>query len=140
MSDSNAPKRNADSMEDMDEEFSFSFSAPMQELHEIAIISIAGGTNVPLAERAYKRRSEIQANNKQELAGEVLRALDINKKEIGVAVEQRSLHVLGHDKPWSIDICTTRTAEPLYCRSTATSEKISLKLWCLTLWLTAWWM
>ena len=100
-------------MEDMDEEFSFSFSAPMQELHEIAIVSISGGTNVPLAEKANKRRSEIQANNKQELAGEVLRALDIDKKEIGGAVEQRPLHVLGHDAPWSIDICTTRTAEPL---------------------------
>lgn len=63
----------------MDEDLSFSFSAPMQELHEIAIISIVGGTNVPLAEKANKRRSEIQANNKQELAGEVLRALDIDK-------------------------------------------------------------
>ena len=37
----------------MDDDLDFSFSAPMQELHEIAIISIAGGTNVPLAEKAY---------------------------------------------------------------------------------------
>ena len=96
MSDSNAQKRNAAAM-DQDEDFSFSFSTPMQELHEIAIISIAGGTNVPLAEQAYKRRWEIEASNKQELAGEVLRALDIAKKDIGGAVEQRPLHVLGHD-------------------------------------------
>ena len=86
----------------------------MQELHEIAIISIVGGTNVPLAEQAYKRRSEIQAANKQELADEVLRALDIDKRDIGSAAKQRPLHVVGHDKPWSIDICTTRTAEPLH--------------------------
>ena len=65
MSDSSALKRNAEVIADMDEDLSFSFSAPMQELHEIAIISIVGGTNVPLAEKANKRRSEIQANNKQ---------------------------------------------------------------------------
>ena len=69
---------------------------------------------MPLAEQAYKRRSEIQAANRQELAGEVLRALDIEKKDIGGAVEQCPLHIVGHDKPWSIDICTTRMAEPLY--------------------------
>ena len=85
MSYSNAAKRNAEAMTAMDEEFSFTFATPMQELHEIAIISIAGGTNVPLAEQAYKRRWEIEASNKQELAGEVLRALDIDKKEIGGA-------------------------------------------------------
>ena len=96
----------------MDDDVDFSFSAPMQELHEIAIISIAGGTNVPLAEKAYKRRSEIEANNKQELAGEVFRHLDI--AEIGGAVEQRPLHVLGHDKPWTIDICTTKSIDTLY--------------------------
>ena len=109
MSDANDLKRNAEKMASMDEEFSFSFAAPMQELHEIAIISIARGTNVPLAEQAYKRRSEIQAANKQELADEVLRALDIDKRDIGSAAKQRPLHVVGHDKPWSIDICTTRT-------------------------------
>ena len=41
MSDANDLKRNAEEMASMDEEFSFSFAAPMQELHEIAIISIA---------------------------------------------------------------------------------------------------
>ena len=140
MSDSNAAKRNAEAMTAMDEEFSFTFATPMQELHEIAIISIAGGTNVPLAEQAYKRRWEIEASNKQELAGEVLRALGIAKKDIGGAVEQRPLHVLGHDKPWNIDICTTRTAEPLYRNFGDDLTMISLTLLCLTLWLNAWWM
>ena len=44
-------------------------------------------TNVPLAEQAYKRRTEIQTANRQELAVEVLRALNIDKKDIGGAVD-----------------------------------------------------
>jgi hypothetical protein len=99
-------------MSDSDEE-PIKFGERRSELFEMAIITVEGGTSRVLSDTAAKRRMEILAANRQELALEVFKALEIPPQMRGDAVEPRAIHVVGHDKPWSVDVCTTTDYRPL---------------------------
>lgn len=91
----------------------FTFAQPKDELHEIAIVHVEGGTNVPLSEQANKRRLEIMAHNREELAIQIFNRLQVPASDRGDAVEPRPLSIIGHEKPWSIDIATARNVDAM---------------------------
>lgn len=68
---------------------------------------------VSLEGAAQKRYNEIYAANREQLALAVLNELEIPAEQRGQAVEPRPLHIVGHATPWTIDVCTVTTIQPL---------------------------
>jgi hypothetical protein len=99
-------------MSDSDEE-PIKFGSRRSELFELAVVTVEGGTNRSLSDAASKRRMEILAANRQELAIEVFKALEIPAQLRGDAVEPRAIHIVGQQKPWTIDVCTVTDFRPL---------------------------
>ena len=121
-------------MSDSDEE-PIRFGETRSALHEIAIIGIQGGTQVSLEEGAQKRYQEIMAANRENLALAVFKELNIPLEMQGQAVEPRALCVVGHTKPWTMDICTTTTIQPLVHHFGANLDGtvcMDLKVRCIT--------
>ena len=83
-------------MQDSDDEKNpIKFTQRRTALHEIAIISVEGGTAVSLSDAAKKRRGEIIDSNREQLAIEVFKALGVPSGMRGAAVEPRALQVEG---------------------------------------------